>query len=169
LEIEVDAKYIKGMLSKPDLQPSAAMNRWLAGIMLYDFKLIHVPGKEHSAPDALSRREPLQHEMEEAEDDDWVDDISLVIRNKARSDTRKHMISLTVKTLSKYEKEMQQLRWTYEFLDSEELQKSSITNKKESELFWKNVTKYFVYEKKLYMWHPNGHKRVLFDTQTRKM
>jgi hypothetical protein len=56
LIVEVDAKYIKGMLNAPDLQPNAAMNRWIQGIMLFDFVLKHVPGKNHHAADALSRR-----------------------------------------------------------------------------------------------------------------
>lgn len=29
LQVEVDAKYIKGMLNEPDLQPNAAINRWI--------------------------------------------------------------------------------------------------------------------------------------------
>lgn len=39
LKIEVDAKYIKGMLNEPDLQPNAAINRWIQGILLFDFEL----------------------------------------------------------------------------------------------------------------------------------
>ncbi len=55
LNVEVDAKYIKGMLEAPDLQPNAAMNRWIQGILLFDFTLIHVPGARFKGPDALSR------------------------------------------------------------------------------------------------------------------
>ena len=43
LHVEVDAMYIKGMLNEPDLQPNAAINRWIQGILLFDFKLVHVP------------------------------------------------------------------------------------------------------------------------------
>ncbi len=43
LQVEVDAKYIKGMLDQPDLMPNAPMNRWIQGILLFDFELIHVP------------------------------------------------------------------------------------------------------------------------------
>ena len=42
LVVEVDAKYIKGMINNPDIQPSAMINRWIAGILLFDFKLRHV-------------------------------------------------------------------------------------------------------------------------------
>ena len=77
LIVEVDAKYIKGMLNAPDLQPNAAMNRWIQGIMMFDVTLKHVPGKDHHAADALSRR-PLGKGEEVVEDDDtWLDNISL--------------------------------------------------------------------------------------------
>src|SRR6266852_2216182 len=29
LVVEMDAQYVKGMLSNPDMQPNAAMNRWI--------------------------------------------------------------------------------------------------------------------------------------------
>ena len=76
LHVEVDAKYIKGMLSRPDIQPNATMNRWVQGILLFDFKLIHVPAVQFKGPDALSRREPTLKEIEEAqEDDDWLEEV----------------------------------------------------------------------------------------------
>ncbi|ETW76901.1 hypothetical protein HETIRDRAFT_243027, partial [Heterobasidion irregulare TC 32-1] len=56
LYVEVDAKYIKGMLNSPDLQPNAAINRWIQGILLFDFTLVHVPAERFKAEDALSRR-----------------------------------------------------------------------------------------------------------------
>lgn len=55
LIIEVDAKYIKGMLENPDEVPNAALNRWIEYILHFQFKLVHVPGRIHG-PDGLSRR-----------------------------------------------------------------------------------------------------------------
>lgn len=43
LIVEVDAKYIKGMLNEPELQPNTVINRWIQGVLLFDFTLIHVP------------------------------------------------------------------------------------------------------------------------------
>ena len=43
LVVEVDARYIKGMLANPDLAPSASMNCWIVSILLFHFTLIHVP------------------------------------------------------------------------------------------------------------------------------
>ena len=53
LVIEVDACYIKGMLAKPDLSPSASVNRWILSILTFHFDLVHVPGTMHG-PDGLS-------------------------------------------------------------------------------------------------------------------
>ena len=74
LVVEVDASYIKGMLRNPDIQPNASINRWIAAILLFDFKLVHVPADKHKGPDGLSRREPVPGEDEEDDDpEDWVD------------------------------------------------------------------------------------------------
>ncbi len=55
LVVEVDATAIKGMINNPDMNPSAVINRWVAGILLFDFKLVHIPGVKHGV-DGLSRR-----------------------------------------------------------------------------------------------------------------
>jgi reverse transcriptase-like protein len=77
LVIEVDAKYIKGMLSNPDIAPSASMNRWILSILLFHFTLVHVPGTHHG-PDGLSRRRPQPGDEEEPDDDfdNWVDQVN---------------------------------------------------------------------------------------------
>ena len=80
LQVEVDAKYIKGMLNEPDLQPNAAINRWIQGILMFDFTLIHVPATKHVGPDALSRRPLGEGEIVEEDDDTWLDDIALLIK-----------------------------------------------------------------------------------------
>ena len=53
LIVEVNARYIKGMLSNPDIAPSASINCWIVSILLFHFTLIHVPGTQHG-PDGLS-------------------------------------------------------------------------------------------------------------------
>jgi hypothetical protein len=78
--MEVDAKYIKGMLCNPDIHPNAAVNRWIVGISFFNFMLNHVPGLKHAGLDRLSHRpgtpedEEDQEEMSE-EVDEWVDEI----------------------------------------------------------------------------------------------
>ncbi|KAJ2930445.1 hypothetical protein H1R20_g6649, partial [Candolleomyces eurysporus] len=43
LVVEVDARYIKGMINNPDIQPNATINWWIAGVLLFNFELRHVP------------------------------------------------------------------------------------------------------------------------------
>jgi hypothetical protein len=78
--VEVDAKYIWGMLNNPDIHPNVAVNHWITGISLFDFTLRHVPGNKHVAPDGLSRRPMALGDEEEptetAEDvEDWIEEI----------------------------------------------------------------------------------------------
>ena len=79
LIVEVDAKYIKGMLESPDLQPNAVINRWIQGIKTFTFKLVHIPADKHRGPNALSRRPLAKGEIAEDDDDSWLDDIALII------------------------------------------------------------------------------------------
>lgn len=100
LMVEVDAKYIKGMLNEPDLQPNAAINRWIQGILMFDFTLVHVPGLKHIAPDALSRRELGEGEQIIEDDDEWLDNIALyagIIQTRPspfRADTLNRLIQI---------------------------------------------------------------------------
>jgi hypothetical protein len=78
LVVEVDARYIKGMLSNPDISPSASINQWIVAILTFHFDLVHVPGTHHG-PDGLSRR-PRQVGDDEDRDDeedfaDWIDQL----------------------------------------------------------------------------------------------
>jgi hypothetical protein len=75
LVIEVDAEYLKGMLNNPDIQPNPTINRWIAGILLFDFKLVHVPMIHHTAAEGLSRRLPAPEDSPEMDDfEEWIDD-----------------------------------------------------------------------------------------------
>ena len=79
LTVEVDAKYIKGMINNPDMHPNAAMNRWIAAILMFNFKLVHVPGKKFQGPDGLSRRRRVEEDEEGEKDreeaEEWVEEI----------------------------------------------------------------------------------------------
>ncbi|KAJ3980074.1 hypothetical protein F5890DRAFT_1388993, partial [Lentinula detonsa] len=74
LVVEVDALYIRGMINNPDVQPNAAINRWIAGILLFTFTLVHVPA-ERIAADGVSRRTPQPGDLAEDDGDfeDWID------------------------------------------------------------------------------------------------
>ena len=82
LIVEVNARYIKGMLNNPDIVPSASINQWIVSILTFHFKLRHFPGKVHG-PDRLLWRPPQpnndsnsEESNEEAEDfEDWIDNL----------------------------------------------------------------------------------------------
>jgi hypothetical protein len=74
LVVEMDASFICGMLNNPDCQPNATINRWIAAIHLFDFKLVHIPAEKHHGPDGLSRRAPVEGEDADEDDpEDWID------------------------------------------------------------------------------------------------
>jgi hypothetical protein len=74
LTVEVDAKYIKGMINNPDLQPNMTINQWIVGILLFSFKLVHVSAIKHNSVDGLSRRLPVEEDpMEDSDYEDWID------------------------------------------------------------------------------------------------
>jgi len=74
--VEMDAKFIKGMINNPTLHPNDAINRWIAAILLFDFELVHVPAEKHTGADGLSRRPHADEDptFEDADDlDNWID------------------------------------------------------------------------------------------------
>jgi hypothetical protein len=81
LKVELDAKYVPGMIQVPDIQPSAAENRWIQGILRYDFKVVHVPAERHKGPDTLSRRPLTESELEKAEEINSDDDMMALVRS----------------------------------------------------------------------------------------
>jgi hypothetical protein len=74
LTVEVDVKYIKVMINNPNLQPNTTINRWIAGILLFSFKLIHVSTLKHKGIDGLSRHPPVEEDpMEDSDYENWID------------------------------------------------------------------------------------------------
>jgi hypothetical protein len=78
LQVEMDAKYVKGMLNSADPHPNAVMNRWIQGILMFNFELIHVPADKFVGPDALSRRKPIDDEHV-ADNDEWLENMALLM------------------------------------------------------------------------------------------
>ena len=56
LVVEMDTVYIKSIVNNPDMQPNATINRWIASILLFNFKLRHVFTTEFTYTDRLLRR-----------------------------------------------------------------------------------------------------------------
>lgn len=65
------------MIANPDLQPNATMNRWITGILLFDFTLVHVPADRHTGADGLSRRPKAPKDPSDPDDhEDWIDSVN---------------------------------------------------------------------------------------------
>jgi ribonuclease HI len=94
LVVEVDAKYIMGMIKNQDIQPSATINRWRASILLFDFRLRHVSAKDHAPADGLSRRPRGEGEQAEEEDvEEWIDHVySFSVECSSPTTTKKQRI-----------------------------------------------------------------------------
>jgi hypothetical protein len=74
LTVEVDVKYIKGMINNPDLQHDMTINQWITGILLFSFKLVHVSVTKHKGIDGLSRRLLADEDpLEDNDHEDWID------------------------------------------------------------------------------------------------
>ena len=72
--VEMDAKYVQGMINNPDLQPNVTINQWIAGILLFSFCLIHIPAVHHTGADGLSHCPPSDEDPPEGDDfEDWLD------------------------------------------------------------------------------------------------
>ena len=154
LQVEVDAKYIKGMLNEPDLQPNAAINRWIQGILLFDFTLIHVPATKHVGPDALSRRPLGDGEEIEDDDDEWLDDIALLVRT-VESESPSPAFTM----ISKSDKNLLDI---YHFLTT--LEAPNHSTPQEQKRFIKRATPFYIKSGKLWKRQKKGNPlRVILD------
>jgi hypothetical protein len=58
------------------------INWWIAGILLFNFKLVHVPAIHHTAANRLSQRTPAPEDPPETDDfEEWIDEELLVAPN----------------------------------------------------------------------------------------
>jgi transposase InsO family protein len=160
LHVEVDAQYIKEMLKQPDLQPNAAMNRWIQGILLFDFKLIHVPGHKFLGPDGLSRRPMAEGEEIIEDDDDYLDDIVLYTSHSAESPGPQTFITRS--------EQDQSLREILKFLITQKI--PPLPTAQATQQFMKKAARFFVQENKMYKHQLSGNPlRVIFKDQERQL
>ena len=161
LILEVDAKYIKDMLNNPDLQPNATINRWIQGVLLFDFELRHVPADKHRGPDALSRRQPTIEEQDESEQlNQWLEDTSLFLIHNTHIDN-----IATTSTLSFLISENKQEQLLYNiqiFLQT--LQTPTFSSVQSKRRFLQHAAHFFLIGNKLYKRRTKGPPLlVIFD------
>ena len=184
--VEVDAKYIKGMLNNPDIQPNAAINRWIAGILLFTFTLQHVPGSKHIGPDGLSRRRlaPEDENMDEedsADVEEWIDETlgcgiwaAMDSHNGSLGMMMRAQVFASTKASSNTDLEIppsdessqkrdDDLRAIEHYLETLALP-SGMSNSHRLR-FLKRVAQFFVHHKRLWRRDPSGrHQLVVFQT-----
>ena len=163
LIVEVDASSIKGMLNNPDIQASAPLNRWIRGILMYDFELVHVPGHRHKAPDALSRRryttadEALGLDSEDSTDED--------IGNPPPPYTPTDEGPFRVGVARHRDKE-QEIWDILHFLRT--FRPPATTSTRERQRFLSIAARYYYEEGRLYRRHVSGHNQRVVMTATRR-
>ena len=164
LIVEVDALSIKGMLNKPDLQADNAINRWIQAIFLFTFKLVHVPGEKHKAPDALSRRGYREDEPKADPDpDSWVDDVALLVFPFKEPTAPTAWIGL-VSSLSEKDKELEEI---LRFLVT--LKAPKFPSTKDLKSFLAKTQKFFVGETGMYRKKKEGPpQKVVFGDDNRQ-
>jgi len=177
LKIEMDAKFVKQMLNEPDLQPNAVINRWIMGVLMFNFDLIHVPANSFRGPDALSRwpyhLEPQTEVLDE--DDSWLDKVALYMRRVVRYDSRElgahhtdyNALELPSCFLSRIQKnnKLMQIR---HFLNT--LQTPSDMTPRALKRFLKKTERYFWVDQHLYRIHDKHGlpRRVIIEPETKQ-
>ena len=183
LRIEVDAKYIKGMINGPALDPKAPMNRWIQGILLFDFELIHVPAKDFKGPDGLSRRRLAASENTESDSDTdfWTDKVFLMTHiphpEKALMFDQRPLsvMPYKAKTLPSADmntgKENQNIQKVHHFLRTLELPIEGFTSEQARRHFLKKVTQFYIDKEsdRMFKRNPGSTPQLVILNATKKV
>lgn len=167
LRVEVDSSSILGMLKNPEAKWESPLNRWIREIWAYRFKLIHVPGTQHRAPDALSRRRytsadgVLEGEPEESSGDE--------VPQPLESESEEGVLRVGVLRKKKMEKKDKEevIREIIHFLETSKA--PAANSAKERQRFLSQAARYYQEGHRLYRRHASGNnQRVLVDRKERE-
>ena len=174
LHVEVDAQYIEWMLNEPDLQPNAAINWWIQGILMFDFTLIHVPDTKFRGPDTIKensrkrrRNNPRWWQLARQYalfSKEWGDLFGndRYIRTIILYDA--HNIPSIWATATKLDKELQQIT---HFLKTLEIP-LTLTDTQARRQFIQKASRYFIQQPGDWLFWRNGKKSpllVIFDEE----
>ena len=152
LVVEVDASSIKGMINHPEPYPSAPINRWIRGILMYDFELVHIPGTEHKAPDALSRRRYT------SADEDYEPsqlDPTKITKPTPQEPPPLDELEPTRACVAQPKDKDQVIHDIIHFLKTFKPPATKSTQKRQR--FLSQASRYYLHENNLYRRHPSGH------------
>lgn len=164
LIVEVDASSIKGMLNNPDSQASAPLNRWIRGVLMYDFELVHVPGHKHKAPDALSRRRyTVADRPPELDPEESMDENTLPQEDTTTS-RRQEPVRVGITQRRDKEQELHDIIY---FLKT--FKPPTTVTARERQRFLNQAARHYLNGEHLYRRHPHGHdQKVVIDGGDRK-
>nr|GAT46241.1 DNA/RNA polymerase [Mycena chlorophos] len=166
LRVEVDAKYIAGLLNSPDLQPDAAVNRWIQGILMFHFALVHIPATKFQGPDALSRRAMAPGETAEDDDDAWLDEVALLVQEVPLDFTPSPALSLPSSLLARTRQEAD-LRDIEHFLRT--LESPAFETTQQQQRFLRQATQYMCEGDRLYKRNRFGSPRLVIREPTSRL
>lgn len=162
LIVEMDAKYVKGMINDPDLHPNATMNRWIYGILMFDFVLCHVPAKIFKGPDGLSRRRRANDDSDEetAEDAEaWIDNL---LDFRICKTTTPPPTTPFAKVYATQEGDLDNI---YQFLET--LQTPRFSTQEEKTNFLNRAKRFFIQNNRLWRRSKKGPLEVIMDEAKR--
>jgi hypothetical protein len=177
LTVEVDASCIKGMLNNPDVKMTSPLNRWIQGILEHPFRLVHVPGKHHNAPDALSRRryttadgtpgpDPADSSGEESLEPQpsyFDDDEETLVPEEDYLELDGKVALVGIATSRDKEQELKDIM---HFLET--FKPPPTTSTKVRQRFLSKAVRYYCQGKRLYRRHASGHdQRVMMTEEER--
>ena len=165
------------MLNDPDMQPNATINRWIQGVLMFDFKLVHVPASKHQGPDALLHRPLGEGEEIVEESDDWLDEIALYltadpiqqpltinIEDMHTSYLAKDLPSVYLIYNSKLDESLKAICCFLVYLEA-----PSFKTIQESHQFVKRATKYYMENGRMFKCnYPGSPLKVIFNPETRQ-
>jgi len=165
LRVEVDSSSILGMLKNPEARWESPLNRWIREIWAYRFRLIHIPGIQHRAPDALSRRRytsadgVLEGDPEGSSDDEVPQEEEGEVENEVLR------VGVVRKKQKKDKEEL--IREIIHFLETSKAPATS--SAKERQRFLSQAARYYQEGDRLYRRHASGNnQRVLVDRKERE-
>jgi len=179
LTVEMDAKYVEGMIAGSQEGMDPIIARWIQAILLFDFEFVHIPADRFRRPDALSRWPPYEEHSDSGyesgfeEDDSWLDQVALVIRQATHASAALigkfqpsyEALELPSCFLSRVQKD-EELKHIRHFLNT--LQ-TPVLSPRAKERFLKKASKYLWTNDSLYRENPETGmpRRVIIDAASK--
>ena len=159
LIVEMGALCIKGMINCPNPQNSDPLNRWIKGILMYDFKLVHIAGKKHKAPDALSHCWHTEADGGHKENPEESSDEDIPVHQMHPASEEKPPVRIGAAQQTDKEQDLHDI---VHFLKT--FKPPETTSTKQQQKFLNLATRHYLQEDQLYHQHPSGNNQKVLMT-----